>query len=208
MPPSRQRGFTLIELLTVITIIGILIGLSFVGVSAARNQVKKTVTTARFSTYIKAIKEFEGDYGYFPQFNKSIGDDEDLLFGGDGDEWIDFWKTLYALDDPSTWNSGKKERLPEEEAKKLGNKKRREYLQPNDDNHYLDSTGEMNWETIRSISPKKGREIVYVAIDLTGDGKIPNPNPKTQSKRPYLNTRIAFFAIKKKDEKMVFQTWK
>ena len=209
---SRQGGFTLIELLTVITIIGILVGLSFVGVNAAKNQVKRTVTTARFATYVKAIKEYEGDYGYFPQFNESITDGQDLKIGEDPKVWEDFWKTLYSLDGPATWKDGKRERLPLAEAQALGNRKRREYLQPNDDNHYLDGSGEMDWETIRSLSPKKGQEIVFAIIDISGDGKIENPDPKTKGRRPYLNTPVAFYAQRSKDNpdtgKLVFQTWK
>jgi len=214
--PKKSNGFTLIELLTVITIIGILASLSMVGINAAKSNVLKTVTTARFSTYVKAIKEYESDYGYFPRFGQDVSSEDDLVFPplgetGSPEEWEDFWKTLYGLKLPAEWVGGKKTKLEEEEAKRLGNRKKRSYLQPNEENHYLTETGEMNWGTIRSLTKKMGRERVHVMIDISGDGKLPNPDPKTNEKRPFLNRSVAFFAQQNKGDpakaKLIFKTW-
>ncbi len=209
----RQRGFTLIELLTVITIIGILATIVTVGVQSAKKNASKAVTVTRFTTYIKAIKQYESDYAYFPQFKEEVPAGQDLVFGGPDTDWTDFWKTLYALDEPANWPSGEKKRLDPPEAKELGNSKRREYLEPSDENHYLDSSGDMDWTSIKGMDKKEGKEDIYLLIDLTGEAMVKNPYPKTNKTRPYLNTKVAFFALKSgkspgdSDAKPLFQTW-
>ena len=205
---KHSKGFTLIELLTVITIIGILAGLSMVGINAAKNKTLEAVTAARYSTYVKAIKEFYSDYGYYPEFGQGTGStDQDLILELDQPEVVtDFWKTLYGYKTPDQWDSGRKTRLDADEAKRLGNRKRRHYLEPNSENHYLTDSGDMNWETIQSASKTQNRQQVVVMIDLTNDGKLPNPDPKTNQKRQFINSSIAFYALSRSG-KIAFKTW-
>ena len=206
---KHSQGFTLIELLTVITIIGILAGLSMVGINAAKNKTLEAVSGARYATYIKAIREYYSDYGYYPEFGQSSGGStsNDLILSLDDPEIVkDFWKTLYAYDEPANWQNGQKTRIDATEAKRLGNRKRRHYLEPTQDNHYLTDEGEMDWETIQSVSKKAGMQLVTVMVDLTNDGKLPNPDPKTNKKREFINSSFAFYA-QSKSGKIVFKTW-
>jgi prepilin-type N-terminal cleavage/methylation domain-containing protein len=205
---KHSKGFTLIELLTVITIIGILAGLSMVGINAAKNKTLEAVTAARYSTYIKAIKEYYSDYGYYPEFGQSTGGSgQDLILElVDPAVVADFWKTLYGYKTPDEWDSGRKTRLDADEAKRLGNRKRRHYLEPNSENHYLTDSGDMDWGTIQSASKTPNRQQVVVMIDLTNDGKLPNPDPRTNQKREFINSSIAFYALSRSG-KIAFKTW-
>jgi prepilin-type N-terminal cleavage/methylation domain-containing protein len=205
---NREKGFTLIELLVVISIIVILASLTTVTVTSVRVRVKQTVAKARFSEYVAAIKLCKSDNGYFPDFGIQSSEDEDeLIFpdvsGADSD-WTDFWKTLYAL-------KSQDESLERDEAKELGNPKRRKYLSPSDDNHHLDQ-GVLDWTTIKGMydAKKKGREQVFLIIDLSGVGKFKNPDPRTQKKHEYINQSVGFYSQEVKGGnlgKVLFSTW-
>jgi prepilin-type N-terminal cleavage/methylation domain-containing protein len=63
---SGCAGFTLIELLVVITILGILMGLGFSGVSAIRSQAKTAQARNDCAAISTAILQFYGDYNRYP----------------------------------------------------------------------------------------------------------------------------------------------
>jgi prepilin-type N-terminal cleavage/methylation domain-containing protein len=65
----RLVAFTLLELLSVIAIIGILAGLIFPGVRAARVSANKARTKVQFSQWAAAIEGFRSEYGFYPAFD-------------------------------------------------------------------------------------------------------------------------------------------
>jgi len=213
---KRARGFTLIELLVVISIIVILASLTTVTVTSVRARVKQAVAKARFAEYVAAIKLCESDNGYAPDFGiEPNGTSGDLIFpdvsGADSD-WTDFWKTLYALKSPDESGAGAFESLERDQARELGNPKRRKYLMPSDDNHHLDQAGDLDWTTIKGMydSKKKAREQVFLVIDLDGDGRFENPDPRSRNKHEYINKTVGFYSREVKGGslgKVLFSTW-
>lgn len=63
---ARPQGFTLIELLVVITILGVLMGLGFSGVSAIRQQAKNAQARSDCVALSGAILNFYGEYNRYP----------------------------------------------------------------------------------------------------------------------------------------------
>jgi prepilin-type N-terminal cleavage/methylation domain-containing protein len=213
---NRMRGFTLIELLVVMSIIVILASLTTVAVSSIRIRVKQAVAKARFSEYMAAIQLCESDNGYFPDFGiQPNGPNGELIFpdvsGADSD-WTDFWKTLYALKSPDESGPGTSESLERDEARELGNPKRRKYLSPSGNNHHLDQAGDLDWTTVKGMydAKKKGREQVFLIIDLDGDGRFENPDPRTRKKHEFINKSVGFYSQEVKGGslgKILFSTW-
>ena len=165
----RTRGFTLIELLAVISIIVILAGLTTAAVGFVRKNVRKAVAKARFSTYMAAITVCKNDNGYYPEFGIPRKGDEDLLFPQPGDQgdWEDFWKTLYGLEAPDEWIGGRKTQLDLQEARDFGNLKRREYVTPQEENHYKAPDGDLDWSSIRGVYKEKNKDREQVFLLLT-----------------------------------------
>jgi prepilin-type N-terminal cleavage/methylation domain-containing protein len=69
------RGFTLVELLVVISIIGLLAGLSIPAVGGAMNSAKKAKVSAFAHQVRTALVQFNTEYGYFPTngMNQGVG---------------------------------------------------------------------------------------------------------------------------------------
>jgi prepilin-type N-terminal cleavage/methylation domain-containing protein len=68
--PNRARGFTLIELLTVITIIGILAGLSVTIVGLASRKNKEARVKGELTRLIAAIENYKDKMGFYPPDSK------------------------------------------------------------------------------------------------------------------------------------------
>ncbi|WP_415907483.1 type II secretion system protein [Oleiharenicola sp. Vm1] len=66
---SSAAGFTLLELLAVLAIIGILAGLIFPSLSAARQAAGRAKTKVQFSQWAAAIESFRSEYGCYPSFD-------------------------------------------------------------------------------------------------------------------------------------------
>lgn len=62
----RSPAFTLIELLVVITIIAILAGLGFAGVSGALNNARKSEVRSMANQVKLALTSYYSEYGHFP----------------------------------------------------------------------------------------------------------------------------------------------
>lgn len=206
---NKTQAFTLIELLVVIAIIVVLAGITSGGVGLVKRQVAKAVTKARFAEYISAIELLKNDNGFYPNFGEETSSDGDLTFP-QSRGWTDFWKTLYAMKSPE--ESPDLERLGSDEARALGNPRRKQHLKPSDENHFRLSGGELDWNTIKGVykESKKDREQIFLIIDMDGDGKFENPDPKNNDEYPFVNKSIGFYSkdIKKGSEgEILFKTW-
>ncbi len=62
-----RRGFTLVELLTVIAIISLLIGILVPSLTAARNQAKKTASSAQIASLDTGTEMFRNDFNQYPR---------------------------------------------------------------------------------------------------------------------------------------------
>ena len=63
---KQSRGFTLVELLVVITIIGVLAGISATALLKAWNTAKQSRTAAEVTNLASAMEEFRRQYGDYP----------------------------------------------------------------------------------------------------------------------------------------------
>lgn len=69
----RLSGFTLVEILVVVSIIGLLAGLSIPAVGGAMNAARKAKVSAMANQVRIAITQFNTEYGYFPTNGLSQG---------------------------------------------------------------------------------------------------------------------------------------
>lgn len=72
---APSTGFTLTELLVVIAIIGLLAGLSAVGVPKAIEAGKKSKVKTELTSLVAAVKAYRQEYGRYP-INQSLTDNE------------------------------------------------------------------------------------------------------------------------------------
>jgi prepilin-type N-terminal cleavage/methylation domain-containing protein len=70
-------GFSLVELLVVISIIGLLAGLSSVAISKAMESGKKAKAKGDLTAIVAAVKAYKAEYGRFPS-NAGPSDDEHI----------------------------------------------------------------------------------------------------------------------------------
>lgn len=68
---SAAKAFSLLELLAVVAVIGILAGLIFPSIGAARKSANRAKTKVQFSQWAAAIEGFRSEYGYYPAFDAS-----------------------------------------------------------------------------------------------------------------------------------------
>ena len=72
---ARSPGFTLTELLVVISIIGLLAGLSAVAIPRAMEAGKKAKAKAELTSLVAAVKAYRQEYGRYP-INATLADNE------------------------------------------------------------------------------------------------------------------------------------
>lgn len=63
---KRKEAFTLIEMLIVITVIGILAGMSFKLVQVVNRNAQRAATVAKLEKVAHALNEFKAEYGIYP----------------------------------------------------------------------------------------------------------------------------------------------
>ena len=75
LPRCRKGGFTLVEILVVVSIIGLLAGLSIPAVGGAMHTARKAKVTAMAHQIRTALTQFNTEYGYFPTngMNQGMG---------------------------------------------------------------------------------------------------------------------------------------
>lgn len=73
--PSGIRAFTLTELLVVISIIGLLAGLSTIAIPRAMESGKKAKVKTELSSLVAAVKAYRQEYGRYP-INQALADNE------------------------------------------------------------------------------------------------------------------------------------
>lgn len=82
-PQASRSGFTLIELLTVIAIIAILMALLFPAVQAVKDQARKAEARHNCSGIITGVKQYQTDYGKFPNVANLASGARDAIVGDD-----------------------------------------------------------------------------------------------------------------------------
>ena len=82
VPRAREAAFTLIELLTVITIIGILMGLLFPVIGSVQEQARKMQAKNDLGQVGVALKAFMTEYGRYP-YATGTGD---VTYGDDNNQ--------------------------------------------------------------------------------------------------------------------------
>jgi len=98
MKKEQKGGFSLMELLVIIVIIGILVGLLFPVLMAARESAKRTKAGAEVRELERACMMYRQAYGVFPTFNGDEVDADavDVLSGeGGGIKFMDFKKGAF-----------------------------------------------------------------------------------------------------------------
>jgi len=85
MSRRHASGFTLVELLVVITIIGMLMGLLFPAVNAAREMARKSNCMSNQRQVSMALLAYESSRGSFPGFMNRVGPDSTHLVGA---SWV------------------------------------------------------------------------------------------------------------------------
>ena len=75
LPRCRKGGFTLVEILVVVSIIGLLAGLSIPAVGGAMHAARKAKVTTMAHQIRTALTQFNTEYGYFPTngMNQGMG---------------------------------------------------------------------------------------------------------------------------------------
>ena len=82
-------AFSLVELLVVISIIGLLAGLSSVAVSRAMEAGKKSKANGDLTAIVAAVKAYKQEYGFYPlppsrRFASSLGEEDKNAWVGKG----------------------------------------------------------------------------------------------------------------------------
>jgi len=72
---NRPAGFTLTELLVVISVIGLLAGLSAVAIPRAMEAGKKAKVKTELTSLVAAVKAYREEYGRYP-INQTLADNE------------------------------------------------------------------------------------------------------------------------------------
>jgi prepilin-type N-terminal cleavage/methylation domain-containing protein len=82
-PQVNRRAFTLIELLVVISIIAILMGLLFPAIGMIKESARKADAKTTVGSIVAAVKQYQTEYGKFPQVEAAPANASADAFVGD-----------------------------------------------------------------------------------------------------------------------------
>lgn len=97
MKNKTANGFSLVELLSVITIVAIIIGVTFPVGTAIKNNAIKLQTKTQFAKYVLALEAYKSAYGTYPAFAKA----NELISLHDNSE--SFIKAMYSAENDSNF---------------------------------------------------------------------------------------------------------
>jgi prepilin-type N-terminal cleavage/methylation domain-containing protein len=78
---GRHSGFTLMELLVVVAIIGILLGLLFPIIAAARQAIRERAARNQLNLLVMAIEKYKDEFGRYPLDNAPSNDPDEAIRG-------------------------------------------------------------------------------------------------------------------------------
>lgn len=176
---GRRESFTLVEILVVVSIIGLLAGLSIPAVGGALNAAKKAKMAVMAQQIRTAVVQFNTEYGYFPTNGLtngvgSTGADFALVLTGSSNALADNPRRIAFLEVPADFT--------------------------------LDGGGDLNKRGI--VTPrgfyKTGQSNFSISVDHDYDGKVATNSGGSQN----LNSSVAVWFTDPKVSTKVIGTWK
>lgn len=183
-PRPGIRSFTLVEILVVISIIGLLAGLSIPAVGGALASARKAKVSAMAHQVRTAVTQFNTEYGYFPTngFNVNTG------IGSTGP---DLTAVLTGSSNTVATNS---------------NPRRIAFLEVPNDFTFNAAGDPLNRGLVTPLRfYKTGQSNLSISVDVNYDGRITVTNDAAATD---INGTVAVWYVDPKNSKKTVGTWK